>query len=183
MKIKAKIFLAIIAAFATPSMVCAAELEFRQEHRAMKDANGCGLWLPGWTFVTTVSQGNKKGGNDAFVLKNDTSEGIEKGDLVGVVYFGKAKSDLEAKESEKILSLIDGIKNEDIIVEGHACWIGDNDYNKTLSDIRGGTVAKYLEKGGVKVVSVRGYGESVIIDRINPAANRRVEIYQTKKER
>lgn len=180
MKSKMFVMIAIIIISMVPT-VWAAELEIKQKQWTMKDTNGCGKWLPGRMFVTTVASGKEiNRGSSTVDTRVNVNKDVEKGELLGVVYFGKAKSDLEAVESEKLLTLIGKLKDKQIIVEGHACWIGDSTYNENLSFLRGNTIASILRDNGVSVVAVRGFGEEVIIDRENPAANRRVEIYQTK---
>lgn len=73
-------------------------------------------------------------------------------------------------------------KDEPVDVFGYTCWIGERPYNKKLSSKRAKSVARYLEKKGIKIRKVVGEGMSNIIDHENPAPNRRVEIKTIQKK-
>ena len=70
---------------------------------------------------------------------------------------------------------------KEVVIEGHTCWVGTEDYNLGLSLRRATSVKNYLVEKGIKQerLIVKGYGEA------NPVAdnttiegrkmNRRVE--------
>lgn len=98
--------------------------------------------------------------------------------------FEKNHDRVMGSEKNRLQDLAENLKGKKIIVEGHTCWMGLDEYNQDLSERRSYHVASVLREHGVTVVGVRGWGESRIKTYDNPAANRRVEIYQiTKKEK
>jgi|GEM_PF-475485 len=97
--------------------------------------------------------------------------------------FGKynVKEDF-AKVLKDVANNLKNYKQVDIVVEGHTDDIGDDDYNKRLSELRAKEVTKFLIDGGIKPerVSYVGYGKSKPkvpnTSEENRAKNRRVEI-------
>ena len=72
--------------------------------------------------------------------------------------------------------------NTVINVNGYCDWIGNDAYNKRLSEYRANAVANYLMNGGINVLQLRvhGYGKTdfVATNRTaeGRAQNRRVEL-------
>lgn len=69
-------------------------------------------------------------------------------------------------EAKPVLDAIVGelkeFPNDTIVVEGHTCNIGTDQYNQGLSERRAAAVVKYLTDAGIAAsrVSSKGYGES-----------------------
>jgi outer membrane protein OmpA-like peptidoglycan-associated protein len=144
-------------------------LEIRERQNWVLKSGGSShaRWLPGTVFVST----------------NEPCQNYQ-GEKVLVVQFENNSDTLIGLEKDRLQEIAGNLKGEEIIVEGHACWMGRDEYNQDLSERRSYHVASVLREHGVTVVGVRGWGESRIKTYDNPAANRRVEIYQiTKKEK
>ena len=101
--------------------------------------------------------------------------------------FDKAKLNDEGKaELDKLASQLNSSKEYDIVVGGHTCSVGTEEYNKKLSEERAQTVIKYLLMKGVDnaYVGSHNYGEdkpavdnSILEERY---LNRRVEFEVAK---
>ncbi len=100
--------------------------------------------------------------------------------------FNSAKITMKSKEIlDKVISLLKGVSNSGLKVEGHTDAGGDASYNKLLSQKRADSVKNYLLKNGDsehKIEAV-GYGEEQPISS-NPREkiNRRVEIHLKRGE-
>lgn len=109
------------------------------------------------------------------------------------VYFDFNKSTIKASEKGKLDALIKAIKGSkqinDVDIVGFADKIGDNGYNKRLSEKRAEAVRAYLVKKGVKIrkIDMMALGESRPVTKCDDklpraeliaclAADRRVEI-------
>ncbi len=108
------------------------------------------------------------------------------------IYFDFDKYDIrdEAKGGlDKLVNILNGSKEYDIVVAGHTDSIGTEEYNMKLSEKRAQAVVKYLLMKGVNnaYVGSKGYGESKpIVDNStseNRQKNRRAvfEVAKIKK--
>jgi outer membrane protein OmpA-like peptidoglycan-associated protein len=103
-----------------------------------------------------------------------------------MVNFGFDKADITdhyQKELDKAVGYLNKYPDSRIIVEGHTCNIGSNEYNQNLSERRAYSVKKYLiDKGGIdgNRIEAVGYGEEKPMasndTREGRARNRRVDL-------
>jgi outer membrane protein OmpA-like peptidoglycan-associated protein len=105
------------------------------------------------------------------------------------IQFRRDESELSADTMRKLYPLITLVKDEsqrNIIIEGYTDSIGDESYNRELSERRATAVRDFLVSAGIdpRRISVRGYGEEHPIasnDSENGRReNRRVEVIVTR---
>ena len=62
---------------------------------------------------------------------------------------------------DEAASIIQKHPEKKVIIEGHTCWVGTEDYNAGLSLLRASSVKEYLIKKGIVSdrLMVKGYGE------------------------
>jgi len=77
------------------------------------------------------------------------------------------------------LDTVDG--SGGVRLAGYTCTIGSAAYNDKLSQRRADTVARYLTRRGISILSSTGFGESTAYP--GHAKNRRVEISVERKEK
>ena len=108
------------------------------------------------------------------------------------VTFEFDKSDIRVEASEALNNVVKALNSEDIFSEvlivGHTCSMGSDEYNLGLSDRRANSVSDFLQKAGLNVGAVRTEGHGEMEPRVannsisNRSLNRRVEItYVTRK--
>jgi len=109
---------------------------------------------------------------------------------VSPVYFDFDKSNLKPEGIavlDKFLSELGDCKKYEIVVNGHTCNIGTNNYNQGLSERRAQSVVKYLLSKGVNnaYIGSKGYGETKPAvpntSEANRKKNRRAEVDLTVK--
>lgn len=69
-------------------------------------------------------------------------------------------------------------------IKGHACKIGTDEYNQTLSENRAGAVKEFLIETGVpadRIVSVIGFGETQLLSGLPNWESRRVIILSAEE--
>ncbi|MBW2184525.1 MAG: OmpA family protein, partial [Deltaproteobacteria bacterium] len=82
---------------------------------------------------------------------------------------------------DEAASIIQKHSEKKVIIEGHTCWVGTEDYNAALSLKRANSVRNYLAEKGIAAdrLMVKGYGEEQpIADNTSSEGrkkNRRVE--------
>jgi len=85
------------------------------------------------------------------------------------VYFPLNSAEMWANEAEKLDSLIamlletEGLEDVELAVQGHACDLGDTDYNNKLSEDRAKAVVTYLTDNGIdesRIVQIMALGET-----------------------
>ena len=84
---------------------------------------------------------------------------------MGPVYFDFDKAILKPEgkaELDKLVSTLNAAKKYEVVVNGHTCSIGTENYNQGLSEKRAQEVVKYLTSKGINnaYVGAKGYGES-----------------------
>ena len=84
---------------------------------------------------------------------------------MGPVYFDFDKYVLKAEgqaELDKLVSTLNASKKYEVVVNGHTCNIGSDNYNQELSEKRAQEVVKYLTSKGINnaYVGAKGYGET-----------------------
>jgi len=108
---------------------------------------------------------------------------------IPTIYFDLNKAVLldEGKaELDKLADQLNGSKEYDIVIGGHTCNVGEENYNKGLSEKRAQAVVKYLLMKGVNnaYVGSNNYGEdNPAVDnnsRNNRKLNRRAEFEVSK---
>lgn len=85
---------------------------------------------------------------------------------------------------EKVLLVLsdEKLKDHKILIEGHTCWIGTDDYNLKLSQERAASVRKWFLDSGIRpnLISTIGHGETKPAESNETeegrSKNRRVEI-------
>jgi outer membrane protein OmpA-like peptidoglycan-associated protein len=98
------------------------------------------------------------------------------------IHFGLGSSEISASERKFINTFVTSLSPDAVVdVIGHSCWIGSEEYNIVLSKRRASNIAEYLKSMKINVRQEEGKGESMLIDKINPAPNRRVDIIPVKK--
>ncbi len=104
---------------------------------------------------------------------------------IETVYFDFDKDNVRPSETAKldrVINLMNENPNVEIELQGHACSVGNDDYNMGLSKRRAGSVYKYLVNNRINPdrVSISFYGETRPAEANDPASgnplNRRVEI-------
>ncbi len=109
---------------------------------------------------------------------------------VSPVYFDFDKSNLKPEgiaALDKFLAELGDCKNYEIVVNGHTCSIGTNNYNQGLSERRAQAVVKYLLSKGISnaYIGSKGYGETQPAvpntNEANRKKNRRAEVDLTVK--
>ncbi|WP_064590818.1 OmpA family protein [Streptobacillus moniliformis] len=94
--------------------------------------------------------------------------------------FGSNKFNLKEEQKNILDSLIEKIKNREVVVIGYTDTDGNNKYNLDLGLNRADSVKKYLENKGIKVKEIRSAGFNGLIrdnkTLDNKAFNRRVEL-------
>jgi len=93
------------------------------------------------------------------------------------ILFDFDRADLETKDLSVLDSIPAGLK---VRVEGYTCRLGDEAYNRKLSDRRAEVVADVLEKHGVAVVVQEGRGECCPVSETDLARNRRVVVMEVE---
>lgn len=100
---------------------------------------------------------------------------------ISLVYFELGSAVLKPMAAEMLLSDLkrcEGMDRASLQVIGHACQLGPEKLNQTLSLQRAGTVARFLQDHGFTVATVQGKGSQQPVTG-NPKEffkNRRVEI-------
>jgi OmpA-OmpF porin, OOP family len=84
---------------------------------------------------------------------------------VGPVYFDYDKSNIRKDAADildKAVTILDASASYDIVVNGHTCDRGTDQYNQGLSERRAQSVVKYLISKGINnaFVGAKGYGET-----------------------
>lgn len=108
------------------------------------------------------------------------------------VTFDFDKSDIRADASEDLQQVI-GVLNQadifsEILISGHTCDIGSDEYNLALSERRADSVRDYLQQNGLKdlVIRTEGLGEAQPrlpnVSESNRSRNRRVDITFVTRE-
>ena len=104
--------------------------------------------------------------------------------VLNAIRFDFDKSDIKPEYYPVLDEAIDILKkhpDKKVIIEGHTCWIGTEEYNMELSLRRAASVKNYLISNGLNAdkLSIKGYGEErPIADNTTKQgrqANRRVE--------
>lgn len=118
--------------------------------------------------VTEAATKTKSNYNGAVSLLNGSE----------VVTFKYGASELSKSFSSKLDQLkkfLDQSPNYSILITGHACDLGTDELNQTLSEARADAVKKYLVKAGLAEsrVSVKGMGERAPIVPNNNESNRK----------
>ncbi|HDH91393.1 MAG TPA: OmpA family protein [Candidatus Aenigmarchaeota archaeon] len=103
--------------------------------------------------------------------------------LKTTVFFDFDSAKLKEKEKEKLLKFANNAKGKTVDVSGYTCWIGPEWHNKKLSERRAKAVASFLSSHGVKIGTVKGYGECCFIDKKVAARNRRSEVVVVHEEK
>lgn len=108
------------------------------------------------------------------------------------VVFEFDKADIKAEASDDLTKVAEALNEVDffseILIVGHTCDMGSDDYNLELSERRADSVRDYLQQAGLKDVQIRteGHGEReprVANDSIaNRSRNRRVDITFVTKQ-
>ena len=101
------------------------------------------------------------------------------------LYFGFDDDQLSSTAKEQLNTYAAQLLESDysFVVEGHADWVGSEDYNQSLSERRADAVYRYLIARGVPAsrMGKKGYGESRPNNSNHTAAgrsqNRRVEFF------
>lgn len=98
------------------------------------------------------------------------------------IYFPHDQYKLPEEEMGKMKSILQSLKESkgslpDIIIEGYASSIGQDDYNMELSKKRAKSVKEYLVKNGIpeNKLSIQGFGETAPQHQIE-SKNRKVEL-------
>ena len=102
------------------------------------------------------------------------------------IFFDFDKSDLKKEsifELDRWVKFLAQYTNINAEFQGHACWLGTDEYNQSLSERRANAVVKYLVDNGIdasRLVAI-GYGETKPIasneTEEGRVQNRRVEIH------
>jgi outer membrane protein OmpA-like peptidoglycan-associated protein len=95
------------------------------------------------------------------------------------VFFPKGSHVLGDQESKNLDRFIHELKEDQagpVSVAGYTCRLGSDDYNQKLALNRARTVADYLKRHGVSVLSVTSNVGGGYVNNTDPAQNRRVEI-------
>jgi len=94
--------------------------------------------------------------------------------------FDKYELDTVAKlVLEKIAIEMENAPETLLILKGHTDKVGSNEYNQILSEDRADAVEDYLVQAGVsadRIVSVLGFGKTVLLPDLSDHENRRVII-------
>ena len=108
------------------------------------------------------------------------------------VVFEFDKADVKADASEDLKKITEALNEVDffseILIVGHTCDIGTDDYNLQLSDRRADSVRDFLQDAGLKDVQIRTEGQGERDPRLpndsdaNRSRNRRVDITFVTKE-
>jgi len=85
--------------------------------------------------------------------------------------------DLDAEDLSVLDSVPSGLK---VRVDGYACRLGSDVYNRKLSAHRAAVIAKSLEKRGVTVAVQEGRGECCPISETDLARNRRAVVMEVE---
>lgn len=93
------------------------------------------------------------------------------------VLFAYGRADLD-EHARLVLNLIP--PGSRARVTGHACPLGSEGYNLSLSQRRAEAAAAYLRGRGVKVAAVVGKGECCPVSKTDLQQNRRVEIEEDR---
>jgi outer membrane protein OmpA-like peptidoglycan-associated protein len=106
---------------------------------------------------------------------------------ISLVYFELGSASLSTVAAETILSDLkrcEGMYMAPLLVVGHACQLGPEKVNQTLSLQRARTVAHFLQKNGLSVTTVQGKGsqQPITHDSQEFYKNRRVEIVTLQKK-
>jgi outer membrane protein OmpA-like peptidoglycan-associated protein len=101
------------------------------------------------------------------------------------IFFETAKSTLLAKSFPKLNDVVSILRDNasfKLQIDGHTDFVGNDEYNQTLSEQRAASVSAYLVSKGIAEnrISSAGYGESRPVADNKTAAgkaqNRRVEM-------
>lgn len=101
--------------------------------------------------------------------------------LLGTVHFKFDSYLLSAEEKKKLAAIAKQNNGVFLRLDGYACKIGSDEYNRKLSQRRASEVASYLKKQGILNMSIKGHGEENPVSQTK-SLNRRVEIKATKNE-
>lgn len=110
---------------------------------------------------------------DESVVANDAPDFL--GRLPMSILFDLDKAEIRAAERARLNTIPLGIS---VRVEGHACDLGDDNHNLTLSTKRANKVAEYLRQRGIVVSKEEGKGECCPVSE-KREENRRVDIAPT----
>lgn len=112
--------------------------------------------------------------------------------LAADVTFDFDRSEIRPQASRTLDELITSMNDTDIfsevLVTGHTCDIGTDEYNQGLSERRANSVRRYLEQHGLEVSAVRAEGKGELEPRLpntsqgNRSLNRRVDITFVTRE-
>jgi len=97
-----------------------------------------------------------------------------RGDMLATVYFS-LDSHLLSSEAKRVLRT-EVPESARVEVEGFTCHLGDEGYNKELSEKRARAVADFLKSEGRRIASVTGKGECCPVSEKNLVENRRAEV-------
>jgi OmpA-OmpF porin, OOP family len=145
------------------------------------DANGCPLDSDGDGVPDYL---DKCPGTPTGVQVDEHGCPVEETLEIPTIYFDFDKAELRPEaitELDKLVETLSNSREYDIVVGGHTCDIGTNEYNMKLSERRAQSVVKYLLSKGISnaYVGSNYYGEekpampNTSID--NRRKNRRVE--------
>jgi len=109
-------------------------------------------------------------------------------EIEGIVLFDFDKFNIDivaALSLEKIAADIADAPDTLIILKGHTDRHGTDEYNQILSENRANAVEDYLVAAGVSVeniMSVKGYGETLLLPEMTDHENRRVIILSVENK-
>ena len=110
--------------------------------------------------------------------------------MISNIEFIINSADLKGKEPpslNRVATILKKYNNYNVLIEGHTCDQGDEDYNRKLSEDRSKAVMEYLISKGIESnrLTYKGIGEiSPFLPNTNPdnrRRNRRVEFILIKK--
>ncbi|WP_196221385.1 OmpA family protein [Sansalvadorimonas verongulae] len=109
-------------------------------------------------------------------------------DGMAVMQFGLDSSTLSQEQMEFLDKMAKDVKPDMVVdVTGHACDLGEESYNQTLSLKRAKAVKDYLKKKGVPDSQIRMSGKGELAPKVtnssesNRSMNRRAEVRVIKK--
>jgi outer membrane protein OmpA-like peptidoglycan-associated protein len=106
--------------------------------------------------------------------------------IKGLILFNFNKYTINQTETpilEKIAYEIKKNSNISLALAGYTDKFGSNKYNQTLSEKRANSVKKHLIKLGVPtecIVSIKGFGKTILLPKMTHRENRRVTILSVK---
>lgn len=100
--------------------------------------------------------------------------------VLKTIYFDFDKYDIRPGDAEILKSNAELLKlypEVSIVIEGHTCDIGTEEYNMGLGERRAKSTRDYLIKLGIdpSKISIVSYGETRLVDLKNKPKNRRAE--------